>query len=203
MPETETPESSSRRTVLSGLSLAAMLTSAGAAYGTLAAFMGRFLYPARPARRDWMFVIEADHLPSGQAVVFETPAGATINIARQGTGQTEGDFIALSSVCPHLGCQVRWEGHHDRFFCPCHNGVFDPSGKAIDGPPAEANQNLSRYPLKVQHGLLFIELPVQIAYTDGRRAEGRLVTMEPVSGPGHDPCLSCRTGSGRAERASA
>lgn len=195
MSEITTPD---RRTFLSGISLAAMLTSAGAAYGTLAAFMGRFLYPARPAPRDWMFVIEADRLPSGQAVVFETPAGATINVARQGPGG--GDFIALSSVCPHLGCQVRWEGHNDRFFCPCHNGVFDASGEATDGPPAEAGQNLARYPLKVQHGLLFIELPVALARKeDGRRSEGRLIKTASISGPGHDPCLACRTESGRTE----
>ncbi len=68
------------------------------------------------------------------------------------------DFFALSSVCPHLGCRVHWEKHYDRFFCPCHNGAFGPSGKAISGPPADDKQNLPHYPLKIVSGSLYIEM---------------------------------------------
>ena len=165
-----------------------MIGSVGAAYGTLAAFMGRFLYPARPTRRGWTFVSEVERIPDDEAVVFKTPAGASVNVARQGTGKSAEDFIALSSVCPHLGCQVHWEGHNDRFFCPCHNGIFTPQGKAIGGPPAEAGQSLSPYPLKVENGLLLIELPLDAL------AQGPGWIEEPpaVTGPGHDPCLSAR-----------
>jgi Rieske Fe-S protein len=177
-----------RRSVLSWISSLAMVGSVGAAYGTLAAFMGRFLYPARPTQRDWTFVSEAARVPDGEAVVFTTPAGASVNIARQGPGQSAEDFIALSSVCPHLGCQVHWEGHNDRFFCPCHNGIFTPQGEAIGGPPAEAGQSLSPYPLKVENGLLLIELPVG-ALAQG---PGRIEPPSAPTGPGHDPCLDGR-----------
>ncbi len=194
MPEAKIREGADRRSVLSWFSSAAMIGGLGAAYGTLAAFMGRFLYPAGPPDRGWMFVSEVESIAAGDAVVFETPAGATVNIARQGRGASAEDFIALSSVCPHLGCQVHWEAHNDRFFCPCHNGVFDPSGVAIAGPPGEAGQSLSRYPLKVEEGLLFIEVPFEVVV----RGEGRVVEAPRPTGPGHDPCLGPRP-SGPAE----
>ena len=29
------------------------------------------------------------------------------------------DFVAMSNVCTHLGCRVRWVEDQDQFFCPC------------------------------------------------------------------------------------
>ena len=78
--------------------------------------------------------------------------------AEQGTAE---DFVALSSTCPHLGCQVHWQPGEKRFFCPCHNGTFDPEGRALSGPPFEAGQSLGRYPLKIEDGVLFIEVPME------------------------------------------
>jgi Rieske Fe-S protein len=137
-----------------------MATGLAAAYGTLAAFMGRFLYPARPPATGWMFVIEAARLTRGESLRYQTPVGATVNVTRSGAGESADDFIALSSVCPHLGCQVHWEPQNDRYFCPCHNGIFDPGGKATGGPPGDAGQSLPRFALRVERGLLFIEVPV-------------------------------------------
>ena len=82
-----------------------------------------------------------------------------IVVARQKEGDSVDCFAALSSVCPHLGCAVHWEQQNKRFFCPCHNGAFDASGKATEGPPAAASQSLKEYPLKVENGLLFIAVP--------------------------------------------
>jgi Rieske Fe-S protein len=134
-----------------------------AAYGTLAAFMARFLYPARPTRKGWMFVADVGSLPEGESLVYRTPAGAPVNITRLERTGTADDFIALSSTCPHLGCQVHWEVQNNRFFCPCHNGIFDPAGKATAGPPADAGQSLPRFALKVEQNLLFIEVPTERA----------------------------------------
>lgn len=182
-----------RRGFLSRLGNLGMLAGLTAAYGTLAAFMGRFLLPARSAAYDWMFVCTLDRLGEGDSLVFRSPGGASINIARQGS--SDDDIIALSSTCPHLGCQVHWEGHNDRFFCPCHNGVFDPSGSAVEGPPAEAGQSLPRYALQARDGMLFIELPrEEIALGRGSIEEAIDPTRRGLScpvppGPGHDPCL--------------
>ena len=97
----------------------------------------------------------------GGAFVYRTPVGERVTIARQGESGTVDDFVALSSTCPHLGCQVHWQLAEARFFCPCHNGAFDAQGKPTAGPPAEANQELPRYPLKLEGGLLYIEAPTE------------------------------------------
>lgn len=94
-------------------------------------------------------------------MTYEAPNGEKVAIARRGSQGDVSDFIALSSTCPHLGCQVHWESNNNRFFCPCHNGVFNPEGAAIAGPPAEAKQNLPRYSLKIEKGLLYIHTPVE------------------------------------------
>ena len=63
------------------------------------------------------------------------------------------DFIAMSNICTHLGCRVRWIDEQQRFFCPCHNGVFDKDGKVISGPPPRP---LSQYEVKIENDDLFI-----------------------------------------------
>ncbi len=47
----------------------------------------------------------------------------------------EKEYRAFYRRCPHLGCTASWEPENKRFFCPCHNGVFDIEGKNIAGPP--------------------------------------------------------------------
>jgi Rieske Fe-S protein len=150
----------SRRSSLKRLAGYLMGGGLVAAYGNLAAVMARFLYPARPAERGFIYVTDLVSLEAGESLLYTTPSGATVNVTRRGAGDSLEDFLALSSVCPHLGCQVHWEPQNDRFFCPCHNGVFTPEGVAIDGPPADAGQSLSQFPLKVENGLLFMEVPL-------------------------------------------
>lgn len=48
--------------------------------------------------------------------------------------QPNGKLDVLSSVCPHLGCAVSWEGQQDRFYCPCHGSAFSPEGGLTHGP---------------------------------------------------------------------
>lgn len=171
-PPSKAPED--RRKLLANVSTLAMAGGVAAAYGTLAAMGARFLYPTEPATGNWLFVCEVGRLAPGQSLLYRTPAGATVAVARQGKGHGVEDFVALSSTCPHLGCQVHWEPQNNRFFCPCHNGAFDPSGVATAGPPAEAGQSLPRYPLKLEGGLLFIEVPTEplAAAGPGARARG-------------------------------
>jgi nitrite reductase/ring-hydroxylating ferredoxin subunit len=188
-------ESAGRRRLLSASGLA-MGLGLVAGYGALAAIAVRYLYPARPRGRVWRFVTRLDRLAPGASLVYRTPAGERVTVARRGGGAGAADFLALSSTCPHLGCQVHWQPQNERFFCPCHNGVFTPAGKAIEGPPAEAGQSLASYPLKVEGGLLFIEVPEperELASAEGVEAPGG------PPGPGHDPCLHERPRAGSAE----
>jgi Rieske Fe-S protein len=151
-----------RRDFLSTFSTVAMAGGLAAGYGTFAFLAGRYIFPAE-VETPWLFVAEADRIQPGDAMAFESPAGIRVAIARRGGDGSprSDDFIALSSVCPHLGCRVHWEPHNNRFFCPCHNGVFDPAGKPVSGPPKAAEQELSRYPLKVEGGLLYIAMSLE------------------------------------------
>lgn len=56
------------------------------------------------------------------------------------------DFAAMSNICTHLGCRVRWISDRQQFFCPCHDGVFDKEGNVVSGPPPRP---LDRYEVKV------------------------------------------------------
>ncbi len=150
-----------RRTFLARLSSAVMLLGLALGYGTFAAVIGRFLYPRRPSGGNWQYVVDLASVPIGGSLSYRAPAGQQIVISRLGDAGDAADFIALSSVCPHLGCQVHWESHNNRFFCPCHNGAFDSRGSSIAGPPYDAGQSLSQYPLKVENGLLFIDAPTE------------------------------------------
>lgn len=63
------------------------------------------------------------------------------------------NFEAISNVCTHLGCRVRWIAEQEQFFCPCHNGVFGKDGSVISGPPPRP---LDRFETKIEDGVLFI-----------------------------------------------
>jgi menaquinol-cytochrome c reductase iron-sulfur subunit len=63
------------------------------------------------------------------------------------------DYIAMSNVCTHLGCRVRWIAEQSKFICPCHNAVFDKEGNVLDGPPPRP---LNRYEVKIENDQLFI-----------------------------------------------
>ncbi len=153
------PAELERRTFLDRMASAVMAFGLAAGYGLFSAIGGRYLFPARAADTLWQFVLVLADVPPGESRTYAAPTGQRVVITRIGDAGAADDFIALSSVCPHLGCQVHWESQNDRFFCPCHNGAFDPSGVATAGPPKDAGQSLARYPLKVENGLLFIEVP--------------------------------------------
>ena len=63
------------------------------------------------------------------------------------------DFVAMSNICTHLGCRVRWISEQGQFFCPCHNAVFDKNGDVVSGPPPRP---LDQYQVKVEDGQLFV-----------------------------------------------
>ncbi|HSM18251.1 MAG TPA: ubiquinol-cytochrome c reductase iron-sulfur subunit [Gemmatimonadales bacterium] len=182
-------DSANRREFLRNASSVAMGAGLIGGYGAFGLIAGRYLYPVRVGEVMWQFVAEVAGIKVGQAIRYRGPAGEAINITRQSRDGGADDFIALSSTCPHLGCQVRWEAQNNRFFCPCHSGVFDPSGKATGGPPGEAGQSLPRYALKVERGLLHIAVPPP-RFSAAHETGGVLRSDDSISAPGHDPCLA-------------
>lgn len=67
----------------------------------------------------------------------------------------EGEVVALSPICTHLGCTVNWEGDPDapeQFFCPCHNGYYTKDGKNVANTPPP--RPLDIYPHTEKDGYL-------------------------------------------------
>ena len=48
-----------------------------------------------------------------------------------------GTLHALSSVCPHRGCDVEWNGEEKTWDCPCHGSRFTSEGAVLRGPAAQ------------------------------------------------------------------
>jgi menaquinol-cytochrome c reductase iron-sulfur subunit len=67
------------------------------------------------------------------------------------------NYIAMSNICTHLGCRVRWIQEQEQFLSPCHNGVFDKLGYVVSGPPPRP---LDVYQTKIEDGNIYIQLPV-------------------------------------------
>jgi len=63
------------------------------------------------------------------------------------------DFVAMSNICTHLGCRVRWIADNAEFFCPCHNATFAKNGEVVSGPPPRP---LDQFQVKEEGGQLFI-----------------------------------------------
>jgi menaquinol-cytochrome c reductase iron-sulfur subunit len=63
------------------------------------------------------------------------------------------DYIAMSNICTHLGCRVRWIPDKEQFFSPCHNGIFDKLGYVVSGPPPRP---LDRYEVRVEDDQIYI-----------------------------------------------
>lgn len=69
-----------------------------------------------------------------------TPSSSVVDLEYQDTPCTllqlqDGRYRGLSRVCTHLGCIITWQPDTTRFFCPCHAGVFSPTGEVLAGPP--------------------------------------------------------------------
>jgi len=141
-----------------------MVISLIAAYGLLAVEGALFILPRRlgPATRR-LFIGHSRAFAQGDVRTVRDLEGTPVMIKRTETG-----FRAFSSVCPHLGCRVHWEDAERRFFCPCHNGVFDADGRAVAGPPADAGQSLGEVPIEVDDdsGALFL----RVKAASGKRA---------------------------------
>jgi menaquinol-cytochrome c reductase iron-sulfur subunit len=63
------------------------------------------------------------------------------------------NFVALSNICTHLGCRVRWISDQGQFFCPCHNAIFNKQGEVVTGPPPRP---LDQYVVKIEDEQIYV-----------------------------------------------
>ena len=64
-----------------------------------------------------------------------------------------GKLIALSTVCPHLGCGIDYDEAKGKFLCACHKSWFTLDGGIDEGPSPRAMDTLE---LQVEEQLVSI-----------------------------------------------
>jgi len=59
----------------------------------------------------------------------------------------EGEYKAMSAICSHLGCLVKYNSNQNVIICPCHSGTYNPTtGEVMSGPPPN---NLKMYKVEI------------------------------------------------------
>ncbi len=91
----------------------------------------KFLTPEKKTRIRKIYATSLDTLSIGQSKEMTDLRGKNFLLIR-----TEKNTVkALSTTCTHLGCTVYWQQDKNRFYCPCHQGIFNPDGEVVSGPP--------------------------------------------------------------------
>ena len=91
-------------------------------------------------------LVQIEQLDGWRRTVSQKP----VYVARDSAGQ----LTVLSAVCTHLGCTVPWIDKQNKFICPCHQAIFDPTGKLIGGP---APRSMDVLPMKIDQGVLRVQ----------------------------------------------
>ncbi len=132
----------------------AMMTGLGAVFASAGAIAARYLYPRSAVRfKRTIYLAPAADVPPGKGRPYRLPDGGTALVTN-----TDAGIVALSDICPHLGCKVHYAADQGKFLCPCHGGVFEKDGTAIAGPPADEGKNLKRYAVSRKGDNLFIDI---------------------------------------------
>ena len=59
----------------------------------------------------------------------------------------ETEILAVSAICTHMRCVLKWRRDDSTFQCPCHDGAFDKAGNVLSGPPKKP---LKQYPAEIR-----------------------------------------------------
>ncbi len=107
-----------------------------------------FLYPPKKKKKFHKYLVaKLDSVPLGKAKEI-TLGNDPVFVVHLDQG-----YRVFSGICTHLGCHVRWEEEKQRFFCPCHKGVYDKTGKVISGPPPRP---LDQFKVEEDKNLVYI-----------------------------------------------
>ena len=77
-----------------------------------------------------------EHIKNGHAGIVEYE-GEKVGVYKNKEGK---EFI-VSTKCPHLGCQLKWNADELSWDCPCHGSRFDYKGKLIGSPAVKDLHN--------------------------------------------------------------
>jgi len=139
--------------------LANLIMGIGVTLGVGSLFMRffQYLYPVvEPVKLVEVLAAKTSDIPSG-AVHFVQLAEGPVMIQNVG-----GQLHALSAICTHMGCIVKWHPELNEFICPCHRGVYGIDGNNISGPPPRPMGKLA---IKVRDGNVYVMIPAQKVQT--------------------------------------
>jgi cytochrome b6-f complex iron-sulfur subunit len=67
-------------------------------------------------------------LDSELKAINDFVAKSGVIVIRTSSGNTPASFLAFSSVCPHAGATVEYNGTKNSFFCAAHGSSFNGDG---------------------------------------------------------------------------
>lgn len=99
------------------------------------AFLALIVWPRSVAAggKSWVAV------PLGKAPKLQTVGGSMVTrirgkellLVRDGHDSAH----AFEAKCPHEQCDINYSPERQKIECPCHDGLFDLTGKVLSGPP--------------------------------------------------------------------
>jgi Rieske Fe-S protein len=106
-----------------------------------------FLGPPVRLGEDKPVEVPLEGLTPGQAVYVELRGQQFIVL------MGDGGPLVFNASCPHLGCNVIWDGSHSAFHCPCHGARFDQRGQVVGGP---VSSPLKSIPFEIKDNKIII-----------------------------------------------
>jgi Rieske Fe-S protein len=78
-------------------------------------------------------------IPGGGKLAPETALAFVMGSGNPGIlyATKDGKLKAISALCTHQGCTVRWQSADQPLICPCHGSKFALTGKVEHGPATE------------------------------------------------------------------
>ncbi|NIS59837.1 MAG: Rieske 2Fe-2S domain-containing protein [Proteobacteria bacterium] len=107
-----------------------------------------FLWPKTPGGKAEKLLI------AGKVDDFQVGKMTLIRKEKLFINRTDEGLLAMSAICTHLSCIVRWNEPRNVFECPCHAGVFNAVGEVIAGPP---RRPLGLHPVKIVENKIVVD----------------------------------------------
>ena len=108
-----------------------------------------FLSFVGKSKKEELNAKNAKYLPVGKIEDFQVSSVTPFRAGRFYLVRlADGGFLALSIVCPHLGCSVSWNEKEGDFVCPCHASKFNINGAVLNPPAARP---LDTYPVRIEN----------------------------------------------------
>lgn len=145
--EKETILKVSRREFITKLGVFGALTIAILAF---ARNLYLFFIPSKKKKTYHKYLVgKVDKIPVGKAkeILIQKKPVFVVHL--------EDGFKVFSGICTHLGCIVKWEENNNRFYCPCHKGVFAKTGEVLEGPPPAP---LDEFTVEMDGNLVFVQV---------------------------------------------